>query len=707
MSEIRLTWRSPFTAALTAAIATTSVVAAVIHFGLGGHVGVVTIVDLGEAMATLLAAIATGWRARLSEGQIRRAWALMCAYSVLWGAGQSAWAVYEVGFGAEVPFPSIPYLFYMASLPLAMASVIAFWPRDKGAATQLRAWLDGIIVFVALMFIAWPVGLKRVYLTSGITLSERALGLLYPLLELVILTILLLAVRRATRQVQGPVLWLLAGLAALALTNLTFIAQTANNLSDPMLDIGWVISSWLIALAALWPVPARLRATENGRADLWQLALPWMTVVAVAATVMVILASGDALDPLLTTLVAILMSLLVVSQVLAHADSEARLQASRQSEALLTEMVKHARRGIATVDRSGKIVAANPGLGELLGAPFDSLVGKPVNTFIPLDNQPVGDAKMAMLMNGEVDSAEVQLPVRRADGRELWVGATGYTIRNSKNEVEYVLAYLEDLTSRHAADELARQNLTTLEHLNDVRTQFIRSISHEFKTGLFGIQGYSELLRDGAELGPGELKEYADGIFRSTEHLNELVNEMIELNNVEASPLDLAIAPLDLNEVVSEEAGRLQTQGRNVAIVVDLVPDLVLVKGDRARLAEAVGNLLRNALKYSPEGGRIEISTAMSAGEVMVSVRDDGVGLRADFDSPLYGENDLYANNPIRKVVGVGLGLGITRRIVEMHGGRIWMERLGALGTVAHITIPAVSAMPGDETRAAASGRVA
>jgi two-component system sensor histidine kinase VicK len=126
------------------------------------------------------------------------------------------------------------------------------------------------------------------------------------------------------------------------------------------------------------------------------------------------------------------------------------------------------------------------------------------------------------------------------------------------------------------------------------------------------------------------------------------------------------------------------------SIVRRLEPGLPKVSGDESRLGEVVRTLLANAARYSPEGGRITVTTAVEGDTVTVSVRDEGVAARADFDNRLFGEGDLYAHNPIRKIVGTGLGLGIVRQVVEMHGGRLWVDQVDGEGSELHFTLRAV-----------------
>src|SRR5579864_6087941 len=182
-------------------------------------------------------------------------------------------------------------------------------------------------------------------------------------------------------------------------------------------------------------------------------------------------------------------------------------------------MVAHARRGIARTDRNFRMVAVNPGMEVLLGESAADLIGSPITKYLVAEGEQRVDDLLGPLMRGEVDSLEFEFPAIRTDGKKLWVGASSYAVRNEKGVVDFALTYLEDLTSKHESEESARRSLKVLENLNQVRMDFIRSISHDFKTGLVGIKGFSELIRDTDHLDIEEAKSFADENNRSADRL--------------------------------------------------------------------------------------------------------------------------------------------------------------------------------------------
>jgi signal transduction histidine kinase len=163
---------------------------------------------------------------------------------------------------------------------------------------------------------------------------------------------------------------------------------------------------------------------------------------------------------------------------------------------------------------------------------------------------------------------------------------------------------------------------------------------------------------------------------------------MVELDRTESGRAEIRIAPVDLNDLIQREVGAARAWPEQVPIEVDLDPTMTTVPGDESKLSEVMQTLLANAVMRSPAGGVVTVTTVNGALGVSVTVRDQGVGVRAEFDDSLIDHDDLYANSPIRKLVGTGLGLGIARQVVQMHGGRLWVVRTPEAGSEFHFTLP-------------------
>ena len=238
--------------------------------------------DIGEAVAAALASIACAWAARRAAGNDRMGWALMAISTGLWAAGEVVWSVYEVGLGVDVPYPSLADLGFLAAVPFAFAGIRLFWGEARHTSRTWRVWLDGVIVALALLSTAWAFGLRVVVLEDA-DLLRRALDLAYPVGDILVGTALILAIRRAREQHLGRMVFLLGGVAAYTVADSAFAylnAQDVYRAIGNVLDTGWFAGFLMVGLAAVYPAPRAKKVSWNRPLDLWQLALPWLTLLA-------------------------------------------------------------------------------------------------------------------------------------------------------------------------------------------------------------------------------------------------------------------------------------------------------------------------------------------------------------------------------------------------------------------------------------------
>ncbi len=299
-----------------AAVALVSIAyAVVLRTVVFGQDAVTAIDDIGEAVAAGLAAAACAWAARRATGKDRVGWALMGVSAALWGAGEVVWSIYEVGMGAQ-PYPSLADAGFLASVPFALGGLRAFWGAPRGTSARWRVWFDGLIVALALTSTAWGFGLRIVWESDSPT---KALDLAYPVADILVGTVLILAIRRATEQQKGRMALLLAGVAAYSIADSAFAylsAQGAFGKVGSPIDTGWFAGYLLIALAAIYPAAPPKPAAARAPLDLWQLALPWMTLLTASAGDLYSAISGHELDVFQTSLTGGLALLLTVNMVI-------------------------------------------------------------------------------------------------------------------------------------------------------------------------------------------------------------------------------------------------------------------------------------------------------------------------------------------------------------------------------------------------------
>lgn len=312
-----------------------------------GDQAVTAIDDFGEAVAAVLAALACAWAASRSTGRDRLGWTLMGISAALWAAGEVVWSVDEVFLGIQ-PYPSLADAGFLASVPFALAGIRSFWGAPRGTSAQWRVWFDGLIVAIALTSTAWGFGLRTVWESSS---STKLLDLAYPVSDILVGTVLILAIRRATGDVQkGRMAFLLVGIACYSIADSAFAylqAEGAFGAVGNVIDTGWFAGFLLIALAAIYPDSAPREVRQENQLDLWQLALPWMTLLTASAGDFYTALNGHDLDIVQSAMTGILAVLLTVNMIFERREFLEMLKEIEHSHSTLNKDFKLGLIGIA------------------------------------------------------------------------------------------------------------------------------------------------------------------------------------------------------------------------------------------------------------------------------------------------------------------------------------------------------------------------
>jgi len=273
---------------------------------------------------------------------------------------------------------------------------------------------------------------------------------------------------------------------------------------------------------------------------------------------------------------------------------------------------------------------------------------------------------------GEVVSREIKLP--EPSERVLQVHAVPLRFTGDEPGVVIIL-----------------HDITELRRLEQVRTEFVANVSHELRTPLTAIQGYLETLLDGALEEPQHARKFLEIVFRHTERLGRLTDDLTDLSNIELGRISLRIEPADLTEVTESALAIIQPRAGSGRVTVEasLPADIPKVLADRDRLAQILINLVDNAVKYTPAGGHVWVEAQrLPSGMVEVAVRDTGVGV-PKADLPRLTERFYRVDKArSRELGGTGLGLAIVKHLVLAHGGELGIESELWKGTTVRFTLP-------------------
>jgi two-component system phosphate regulon sensor histidine kinase PhoR len=362
----------------------------------------------------------------------------------------------------------------------------------------------------------------------------------------------------------------------------------------------------------------------------------------------------DAFSPLATALNAAAAS---------FEDVAATLRAERaQLEALLNASSD----ATVAVDRDGAVAYWNDAARRLFGEDAPPAVGRP---FI----EAVRDHDLNGLIMAAARQGERSVRVVPFGASQRWLQATAVPIQGGGGWA--ALAVFHDLTE--------------VRRLDSMRRDFISNVSHELRTPLAGIRAAAETLQEGALDDRAAATEFLGHIMRETDRMTQLVEELLELSRIESGAAPLRFAELDATELARETVRRfaMQAERARVHLVADTHPTALPVVGDAERLEQALGNLVANAIRFTPPGGDVTVTATSQGDEVVIGVADTGVGIDPDEQGRVFER--FYKVDRGRARGGTGLGLAIVKHIALAHGGTVHVESRPNRGSTFTVHLPA------------------
>jgi PAS domain S-box-containing protein len=365
---------------------------------------------------------------------------------------------------------------------------------------------------------------------------------------------------------------------------------------------------------------------------------------------------------------------------------------ARRSEAQMRRVVEGSAQGII-VRTQTEVLYMNNSFAKLVGyaSARDCMASQPAhaNSMIHPDDLELVESRVKARLAGEETVSNYELRLLRRDGSAVWVEAHAAIV--NWNGQAASLSWLNDISRRKAIEAELMRSKEAAEFANRTKTEFLANMSHELRTPLNAILGFSEMIACGM-FGPLAPKyvEYAGDIHKSGEHLLALVNDVLDLAKLEAGKLELRESDVCLHELVDECLLFLRNRAREGGVLLhsELPLDLPLLRADGRVVKQLLLNFLSNAVKFTPEGGRV-IVCAEAGRSFSVSVSDTGIGMSAaDIEVALspFGQVD---SKLARKHQGTGLGLPICKSLMELHGGDLTVTSRPNEGTTLTARFPA------------------
>jgi len=342
---------------------------------------------------------------------------------------------------------------------------------------------------------------------------------------------------------------------------------------------------------------------------------------------------------------------------------------------------------LVALDAKQKVSLINKKGCEILGYPENEIIGKKwFDNLVPDRVRSEVVAVFNKLMAGEIELVEYyENPVLTKTGGELLIAWHNAILTDEKGNIIGTLSSGEDITERR----LLWKRMIEYEELSKLKSDILSTVSHELRTPLAIIKGYSTMLLDYTQrLSSKEKAEHLRSIDNATDRLTELVDHLLDMSRMDAGLLKLDMAFTSISKVIEGAVAEASLRAPKHNIASHAGGRLPRVNIDIKRIRQVLDNLIDNACKYSDEGTEVVVSVQREGKELVVSVADQGAGIHAEevnrvFDRMYSAEKRLTAGGE-----GLGLGLAISKGLVEAHGGRIWVESKRGKGSTFYFTLP-------------------
>jgi PAS domain S-box-containing protein len=390
------------------------------------------------------------------------------------------------------------------------------------------------------------------------------------------------------------------------------------------------------------------------------------------------------------TLLAGLFAALSLSELRRRARAEAAVRTSEGNYRLLAD---HSIDMIVRAGLDGVRHYVSPACRRLLGYEPKELVGTRSSDFIHPD-----DRADALSLRRRLDSGDRQVTttyrVRRKDGHYIWVESSRRVFVDPVDGEAKIIGLVRDITERKQFELELQAAKLLAEDANEAKSRFLADMSHELRTPLNAVIGFSDLISR-ATLGPlgnPGYQEYAEEIRKGGEHLLELINEVLDHAKASSGRLELQEDLVDPRVVMDFAVRMLKHRAEQGSITLKSSFDATLyaVRADEKRLKQILINLIGNAIKFTPPGGQVMVAATLGrGGELVMSVHDTGVGIPEDEQARVFEPYTQSRRAPFGDQSGTGLGLPLTKRLVELHQGTLLVRSTVGVGTIVTITLPA------------------
>lgn len=617
------------------------------------------------AAAGVITAASCGLRAARSTGRRRRAWGILSLGGVVGLAGNV--------YAGLVGDPETGDAAYIAALLLGVVGLSLFPAVRPRGQELVRMLLDSVVVGGSVLYIA----LFAVVLQGDVWETQPALtAYALPVVDALLATLAVLVMTRSSAAERVPLVLVGSGFVLYAVADVAFALLSAGGgftFGGPV-DAGWVGGYVAIALAARHPA-ASGSPVVGPPGDGTQVLGTVVTFSLFLASALVrVVQSGQGIPWVANALWVAVLVAVVVRQIIVVADNESLRQGlERRVEERTTQLrslaserertLESVADGIYGVDAEGRVTFVNAAAAHTLAASAADLVGRDAHaTFhAPAEDgtpYPAEDCYITGALRDGITATAEQDVYRRLDGRTVPVEVTASPVRDDEGIQGAVVAF-RDVTERR---EMER-----------IKDEFVSVVSHELRTPLTAIRGALGLVDSGALDGSPEQRSRMVSIaLTSSARLSRLVDDILDIERLNAGTTRPELADHRIDALVAAAVDQVSVLAEEAGIALRPARSSEVVRADGERIVQTLTNLLGNAVKFSPRGSTVRVSTVPVGDFVELRVDDEGRGIPPDKLETVFRRFEQVDASDTRERGGTGLGLAIARSIVERHGGRLW-----------------------------------
>jgi signal transduction histidine kinase/CheY-like chemotaxis protein len=350
--------------------------------------------------------------------------------------------------------------------------------------------------------------------------------------------------------------------------------------------------------------------------------------------------------------------------------------------------------GIRMVDLEGNVLVSNKAFEKIIA----SIPG--------LSTEGSAEERKEAAAEMTADPAGFRALMERIDADPDYSGMHEFELPELGRSFYFYTTPVRDTAGAHIGRMTVIREVTAEREAERLKSDLVSTVSHELRTPLASVLGFTELLLE-RDLEAATQERYLQTIHKEARRLTSLINDFLDLQRIEEGSFSLSLRKFELAPLVDEQVGLFSAQSDRHVLEVELPERPLSVVGERDRIAQALANLISNAIKYSPEGGPVKVEAQQRNGSIRVGVRDQGLGIPADQQRKLFTKFFRVDSSDTREIGGTGLGLALVREIVEAHGGRVGFESEEGAGSTFWFELPAAESLrEGKNGTAARSGRV-